>query len=755
MIERSNFDPQWNQLSDPVKLLDLITYDIDLLNVTWNSYCPYYVSFSDFSNCTKHLLELKEKYKKFLSHTRMPVDFNSACTDNVKKSCAFFFSKRYTGYFEYTDEQRYYGSIIKKIYLTIVDVVKLQREFIIMVILAERDYRLHLKNRTSNNNEQKQDAKNYLDRVKMNIDYLIPAIIEAHYLKTLYYKEETTLARIDKYVVNVMKKYLKYMRKYIVILNNYRKILNKEIEIALENADDFMPQDNFKDEMKRLQEMNRILTVNLRKYPETCPSSINELIKREIEEKEKLEKELITTDDDLSSSPIRSRTNSFTMIKNATLPKFKIIFNKIGQSMGHRKRLYTLDKLEYERIRKMENFDQLSSGSSNFILNESSTDSLESDTSDDDNDVTDDTDKNVNKEEDENEQNEKKSIEKLNSDEKNNKKKIKKMNKEKNKILKYIMKADMLNDKKADKLENKRIKKGDLLEDKGEGDKNEKLKSEVMGEEEVIKFWDKADEKYENTNEKVKYKSEEENTIISNPAEDKSKIYFDYNLAMKLEDEKKKNSDDKNKIKYGILCSYDSDTSSMLYESSSLSSIDDDDDDDEDKNNLKIPRKLGKKKNRKKLVKGKNSSQDEYVLMESRPMEIEPKSILITGKESSEKKSVSFDCVNELYIDDRRYLYRDKPDLYSFEKLYENIYSGLVGLGSLNNTCYLNSTIQCLSNIQEFRKYFFIMKEKNELKENSLAGELTEVFEQLWHGNSNKFVPENFVVNFFFLIYIN
>ena len=65
---------------------------------------------------------------------------------------------------------------------------------------------------------------------------------------------------------------------------------------------------------------------------------------------------------------------------------------------------------------------------------------------------------------------------------------------------------------------------------------------------------------------------------------------------------------------------------------------------------------------------------------------------------------------------------------------------GLCGLVNFGNTCYMNSAIQCLSHILEFRKYFTskdfskdINRDKEELK---LVIEWYKVLDALWTENS-------------------
>jgi len=115
-------------------------------------------------------------------------------------------------------------------------------------------------------------------------------------------------------------------------------------------------------------------------------------------------------------------------------------------------------------------------------------------------------------------------------------------------------------------------------------------------------------------------------------------------------------------------------------------------------------------------------------------------------------------CNKQCYQKDRHFHERDckalfKLQLEAEDKLErnENSRNGLVGLSNLGNTCYMNTSLQCLSNCWELTEYFLSNKYKEDINENNpigshgdLARAYGGVLKHLWYGSSSHYSPDNF-----------
>ena len=104
-------------------------------------------------------------------------------------------------------------------------------------------------------------------------------------------------------------------------------------------------------------------------------------------------------------------------------------------------------------------------------------------------------------------------------------------------------------------------------------------------------------------------------------------------------------------------------------------------------------------------------------------------------------------------------LLRDKINIDLIRKKILNLNSfsneGRVGLCNYGNTCYINCIIQCLSNCEDFNKFFVFDFYKNEINFNYLNLEyeivdlLAELLKKIWQENEKIAYPLKFIKNFF------
>ena len=160
--------------------------------------------------------------------------------------------------------------------------------------------------------------------------------------------------------------------------------------------------------------------------------------------------------------------------------------------------------------------------------------------------------------------------------------------------------------------------------------------------------------------------------------------------------------------------------------------------------NYKENNRYPKKRNRSEKKKYNRNDEDEENEGNKRKKKIliNPEEENLAYKKKEIKRNISRN-LNSNSVQKNR-IFQNKLFTYNNEAYFPlNEPNGLVGLQNVGATCYMNSTLQCFSNVKSLRNYF--LKHKSKIRDKKLSSALLTVFENLWeNSNISYYIPNEF-----------
>ena len=154
-----------------------------------------------------------------------------------------------------------------------------------------------------------------------------------------------------------------------------------------------------------------------------------------------------------------------------------------------------------------------------------------------------------------------------------------------------------------------------------------------------------------------------------------------------------------------------------------------------------------KEDNESKLKKEEESLQRRAVELNKQEEELNKKEEDINNKNKEyEKKMIEFNQQKRdiEYREQKQLLFEQNKDQIIEDLIKKRTAPILIGLDNIGATCYMNATLQCLSNTKQLTEFFLNTYQKN--PKNIMVNEYHDLILNLWNrdNNNNSFSPDNF-----------